>query len=234
MTALYIILGIIAFIILLMICPIRLKIVYDGEVRIKAGYLFINLDVLHKKGDKKENTDNGKKKDKTENRENPEKDEKKSPDKSSDKPQKKQDSPAEGGNKQEKKKNPILEFKDKHGFDGILNIVKNLLDILKDIPKKLAKHLVIKMLDVKLLVVGEDSADTAVKYGYACSVIYPVVSILENNLKIRKHNEEIVAGFLAEEPAAEIIVSASIKPWFLFGTGISAFVKFISAIAKIK
>lgn len=221
MTALYIILGIIAFIILLLICPIRVKLIYENELKLSVGYLFINFKILPKKGKNTEKADEIGESIKDEK-------------KSSDEPKKNKDSTAEGGNKQEKKRNPILEFKDKHGMDGILGIVKSLLDILTDIPGKLAKHLVIRILDVKLLIVGDDSADTAIKYGYACSVIYPIVSLLESNLKIKRHNEEIVAGFLAEEPDSEIKLVAYIKPWFLLGTGISAFVKFLSAIAKIK
>ena len=203
MTAIYIILGIIAFIILLLICPIKIFLVYDGELRLKVGYLFLRFTVLPKK------------------------------EKPDDKPETKKKSQKKSGKKQEnkdggqeKKKNPILEFKDKHGLGEILGLVKSLLDILTDIPKRLAKHLIIKMLDIKVLAVGDDSSDTAIKY--------PIVSILENNLKIKRHNVEIVAGFLAEEAAAEFTLSAYVKPLFLIGTGISAFFKFVSAIAKIK
>ncbi len=211
MTAIYIILGIIAFIILLLICPIKIFLVYDGELRLKVGYLFLRFTVLPKK-------------------EKP--DDKPETQKKSQKKSGKKQENKDGG--QEKKKNPILEFKDKHGLGEILGLVKSLLDILTDIPKRLAKHLIIKMLDIKVLAVGDDSSDTAIKYGYACSLIYPIVSILENNLKIKRHNVEIVAGFLAEEAAAEFTLSAYVKPLFLIGTGISAFFKFVSAIAKIK
>lgn len=234
MTALYIILGIIAVIILLLICPVRLKIIYDDGLKLKVGYLFLNFDILsgkNKTGDKE--TIGKSVKDKADGNETVDKSEKDKK-KLSDKTDKKEDKPIKNDNKHEQKKNPILEYKDKHGLGGILGIIKSLLDIFIDIPKKLAKHLVIKIMDIKLLVVGEDSADTAVKYGYVCSVIYPVISILENNLKIKKHKEEIVAGFLAEESVAEITLCAYIRPWFLIGTGISAFVKLVSAIAKIK
>ena len=203
MTALYIIFGIIAFIIILLMCPIRIKLVYDDKLKLRIGYLFLNFNVLpQNKDNKSDDTESVKSKNNPEHEEN----EKKSSDSSENKSR--DDNGKVEKNDSKQKKNPILEFKDKYGFGGIFDLVKKLLDILTDIPKKLAKHLVIKMLDVKLLVVGEDSADTAIKYGYACSVIYPAVSLLENNLKIKKHNEEIVAGFLAESTAAEFTLYA--------------------------
>lgn len=228
MTALYIILGILGFIILLLICPIRIRIVYDGELRLRLGYLFLNFNILPKEEEKHVSVESSENK-------SPNKPKKKDNDLEKLQAEPKRDNDSENAKpEQEKKTNPILEFKDKHGLGGIFGIVKNLLDILAEIPKKLSRHLVIKLLDVKLLIVGQDSADTAIKYGYACSVIYPIVSILKNNLKIKKDNEEIVAGFLADETAAEFTFYAGIKPWFLLGTEISAFVKFISAIAKLR
>ena len=207
MTALYIILGILGFIILLLICPIRIRIVYDGELRLRLGYLFLNFNILPKEEEKHVSVESSENK-------SPNKPKKKDNDLEKLQAEPKRDNDSENAKpEQEKKTNPILEFKDKHGLGGIFGIVKNLLDILAEIPKKLSRHLVIKLLDVKLLI---------------------VVSILKNNLKIKKDNEEIVAGFLADETAAEFTFYAGIKPWFLLGTGISAFVKFISAIAKLR
>ena len=49
MTALYIILGIIAFILLLLFLPLRIKTEYDNEIRLKIGYAFLNFTIMPQK-----------------------------------------------------------------------------------------------------------------------------------------------------------------------------------------
>ncbi|MBR2175404.1 MAG: DUF2953 domain-containing protein [Clostridia bacterium] len=212
MTALYIILAVIGFIILLLLIPLKINLEYDSDVKLRIGYLFLRFTILPQKPEAEKPVKNKKTMKRKKTTGKPEADEEKKPPK--------------------KKRNPILGYIDQHGLDGFLELIKAIVRIVVEVLKKTAKHLTIKRLDIRLLVVGEDSADTAIKYGYACSVIYPAVSILENTAKLKSHSEDIAAGFLADKTAAELVLEAKIKPWFLIGIGIAALFKFIKAIAK--
>ena len=55
MTALYIILGILAFIILLLMIPLKIDLEYDDEVRLKVGYLFLKYTILPQQPKKEKN-----------------------------------------------------------------------------------------------------------------------------------------------------------------------------------
>ncbi len=207
MTALYIILGIIAFILLLLFLPLRIKTEYDNEIRLKIGYAFLNFTIMPQKPKK---PGKPKKKKKTDEKE-----------------QKQEEKPA-------KKKNPIMQLKDKHGLDGLIELMKQIVHIVTDMLGRLARHLKISDLVINAVIAGEDSADTAIKYGYACSVIYPAVSLLENKAVLKKHSEDISAGFLAEKTVIEFRFTAKIRLMFVLAAVIPAAFRALKLIVRNK
>lgn len=204
MTALWIILGIVAFIFVLLICPLSVSLIYDGEVELKIRYLFLCFKILPPK----------EKKPKEPKPEQPKKTEK-------------SDSKSE-----EKNKNPIKDFIKKKGTDGLIELLKKMAEIIMKATKTITSHLVISKLDINVLVVGEDAADTAMKFGYLCSAVYPIVSIIESNIKKCNHNENIVAGFNDSETKIYLVLKARIKPLFIIGAALRALFRGIKAIAK--
>lgn len=208
MTALYIILGIIAFILILLFLPLRVKIEYDGDMKLKLGYAFLNFTILPQKPKKP-----------------------KKPKKQKKKPEPEKEKTEE---KPDKKKNPIMQLKDKHGLDGLIDLIKQIVHIVVDMLGKLARHLKIRNLVINAVIAGEDSADTAMKYGYACSVIYPAVSILESKAVLKKHSEDISAGFLSEKTVIEFKFTAKIRVMFILGAVIPAAFKALKLIIKNK
>ena len=227
MTGLSIFLGIIAFILLLLMCPFKVSVEYEEEVKVTLGYLFLKFAVVPKKPKKKKKKKSRKagksKKDNTPANKNAEKNQDSTPEKDSE--QKKQ-------KVKPKKKNPILEYKDKHGLDGLIDLIKVIVGIVVNVLKKTAKQLVITDLVINAMIVGEDSADTALKYGYACSGIYPAVSLLQSNAKLKKHSEDISAGFLAEKTAVELRLKARIRVIFLLCIAVAALWKLIVTVVK--
>lgn len=203
MTALLIILGIIAFIFLLLICPLSFSAVYDGEFELKIKYLFLSFRIFPPK----------EKKFKKEKRQKKKSEKAKEP-------------------KEEKKKNPILDFVKQKGIGGLIEMLKTFAKIIAETVSSVTKHLVISKLDVNVLVVGDDAADTAMKYGYVCSAVYPLISIIDSNVKKCKHSENIIAGFNDPEMKILCSVKVRIKPLFLIITAVKTAFKGIKAIAK--
>ncbi|MGN1457633.1 MAG: DUF2953 domain-containing protein [Acutalibacteraceae bacterium] len=204
MTALWIILGIIAFIFVLLICPLSVSVVYDGELELKIRYLFLCFKILPKKEKKPKKP----------------------------KPQKTEKTEESDNKPQDKNKNSIKDFVKKKGIDGLIELLKKFVDIVLKAAKTVTSHLVISKLDINVLVVGDDAADTAMKFGYLCSAVYPLVSIVESHIKKCKHNENIVAGFNDSETKIYLVLKARIKPLFLVGAALRALFSGIKAIAK--
>lgn len=134
--------------------------------------------------------------------------------------------------KTQKKDNSVLDFAKKKGVTGIFEMLKTIVKIIKSSVLSIGKHLVISKMDINILVVGEDAADTAMKYGYICSVLYPLISMIDCNTAKCNHNENIVAGFNDTKMKILCEVKARIKPVFLIKTAVFGMIKGFKAIAK--
>ena len=135
--------------------------------------------------------------------------------------------------KKPKKKNPVLEFTKKQGLDGILELLKEITGIILKLVDIIRRHIVMKT-RLDLLVVGSDAADTAMKFGYACSAIYPLLSLIDRHTKLKKHEEYIDAGFEAEKTQVRFILKAHIIPVFVLIGAVGALIGGIRILNKIK
>ena len=117
------------------------------------------------------------------------------------KPKKKKSSPKKKktDKKQEKEKtkskNPLKQLWDKKGLSGLLDILNELLALSKGVLKGFFNRLVIHNFDVKITVGGEDASDTALGYGTACAVVYPVMGRLYNALNIEDYTVDVQCDF---------------------------------------
>lgn len=117
------------------------------------------------------------------------------------KPKKKKSSPKKKktDKKQEKdkkqSKNPLKQLWDKKGLSGLLDILNELLALSKGVLKGFFNRLVIHNFDVKITVGGEDASDTALGYGTACAVVYPIMGRLYNALNIEDYTVDVQCDF---------------------------------------
>ena len=135
--------------------------------------------------------------------------------------------------KEPKKKNSVLEFTKKQGLDGIIELLKEITGIILKLVDTIRRHLVMKT-RLDLLVVGSDPADTAMKFGYACSAIYPLLSLIDRHTKLKRHEEYIDAGFEAEKTQVRFILKAHIIPVFVIIGAVGALIGGIRILRKIK
>ncbi len=147
------------------------------------------------------------------------------------KPEKKK--PEKEKKTKEKKKNPVLEFTKKQGLEGIIELLKEITAILLKLADTIRRHLVMKT-RLDLLVVGSDPADTAMKFGYACSAIYPLLSLIDRHTRLKRHEEYIDAGFEAEKTQVRFILKAHIMPVFVLTGAVGALIGGIRILKKIK
>ena len=83
--------------------------------------------------------------------------------------------------KDEEKKNKKLNISE------VFNLV---IAVLKEIVK-LFKHCKAKKIEVNVVCASDDAADSAIKYGACCAVLYPALSIIDTLLKSKPKNRQI-------------------------------------------
>lgn len=170
MTALYIILGVIAFIALivgLLNAPLVIKASFsdsDNKVRLSIEYLWFKYVVL--------------------------------PDEESNK-YKKEEKLLKKGKELKYDDDATLEgILSKKGVSGFLEVLKLSIQNTWNLLKSFVQVATIKDFNVNMNIVGEDAADTAIIYGYANSVIYPIVGAVINNARdVKKYNVNLKADF---------------------------------------
>lgn len=195
------VLLIIAFMLLLIVAllfvSINLRVHYDDESEFKCtlSYLFVKFTLLPQDEEKKRKKEEKKKK--------------------------KQEKLRKKGKpvKEEKEKISFSQmFKDK-GIRGFLDDIKALVSSIWQLLMSALHRASIKNLQIRLNVAGDDAADTAIIYGYANSVVYPIVSaVLENVAECEDYAVEIDADFSENAEASVYLdVHLKIKPVKLLG-----------------
>ena len=189
MTALWIILGIFAFLFLLLLCPITLTASYETQLEAKLRFLFFSYRLAPKK--EKKPKKNGKAK------------------------------------KQEEGSPAVQESK-------LKRLMKELAQLLTEAVKDFLRHANVKELELRLTAAGEDAADTAVKYGYACSVVYPVVSMITALSGCKNYKVSVIPGFREKESSVFCYIKIRFGPIFLVASGFKALHKYFKLVLNQK
>ena len=85
------------------------------------------------------------------------------------------------------------------------------------------RGVVVQRFDLTVHIGSGDAADTAITYGEVCSVLYPLVTALESNLRIKRRHWDVRPDFLAQQSLVEAHIRATlplaraifIVVWFL-------------------
>ena len=198
MTALYIILGIIALIVIL--CSVKVKITaeYGNSFSLDVQWLFIKLHIFpqteEQKATKRRRT-KAKKEEKKKKKKKPE-EEKKEEDKTS-----------------EPKKNIFKEFYENQGFGATVELIQTAAAQLGGFMGSIYRAFVIENLKLLLKVSsGDDAAQNAIKYGKVCSAVYPSMGFICSNMKVKKYEVNVVPDFISQENKAQFALSLSVRP----------------------
>lgn len=185
MTALYIVLCVVAVVAFLVIMPVKIKATFTDSLTLKAGYLFLWFTLVPAKEKKK-------KKKKT-------KDKKEAP---------KEEKPKENENK-----STIQDIIKEQGIGGFLHIINQAVTIIKGLISDITDHLIICKFNLNIAVASDDAADTAIQYGEICAVLYPAVSFIFGNVKkVKKQNISVMPDFnkKSTEISADVFVKISV------------------------
>ena len=144
---------------------------------------------------------------------------------------KKPDKPKEKKPEEKKKKNLLKE----KGLGWFANLIKKVADLAKGALKDVFKHILIKEFMLSISVAGDDAADTAIKYGYYCSAIYPATGLIIRAMNYKKYGVDITPNF-EENAKSQINLDLNARMFFfrILSVGIKHIYKGIKLLLKLR
>ena len=204
MPILWILTGIIAVILILLIIPLRAHIYNTPEFTVKAGYGIIKIDVLKfidKFNSKKEKKD-------TENK-------------------KKAKAELKDKEKQNTEKKSDAKKEDTESFAQKLTNIKEFISSAAPAVKFLLNHIVLVNIYLDMKISGEDACETAVNYGKMNALCASVYAVIKNVFKVKRCRVFITPDFTAEQSDIKYDVKASVLPLYIIGALAVFFIDFL-------
>ena len=175
MIVLYIILGIILFLIGVLSIPINIYASYDGGFVMYVRWLFIKY-YIYPPPEKKDKKKKSKKKKKEKPEENKE--------------EKPQEEP------KPKSENFIKVFYNNQGVAGIIDLISDVASALKKGFHSMGKGFLIRRFKLRINVADGGAAGTALKYGKVCAAVYPPLGYIFSVIHSRKCSVKIEPDFI--------------------------------------
>lgn len=100
---------------------------------------------------------------------------------------------------QVKKESLFQKLKSKNGFTGAIKEIFAFLGQVFEHLKVLFRFVWFKNVNLNLSVAGEDAAQTAIKYGAVCSVVYPVLSFFDSIANVKYKRINVQSNFDSKE-----------------------------------
>lgn len=189
MTAWWIVLGILAFLLLLLLLPVHVSLRYRDGLQVRVRYAFVSLCVYPR----------------------PEK-----PAKTKKKKQKAEKAagsgPAAGKEEPEGMLAQLEELLKEDGVSAVAAYLQSMAKLAADVLRRALRVIVVDRLEARLIVVGEDAAETAVRYGKICAAVFPAQAVLETVMKVRRRQIGVEPGFLQEKSSAAVELRAHVLP----------------------
>lgn len=191
MTALYIIIGVIAFFIALLSVKFVVTVHYEDDIAVSVSWLFLKFNILPKsdkeekpKKEKKKKDDEVKPKDENEIIKEPKK----------------------------KKDNMFVRFYRNRGVSGVVQLLKDAANALGGMFKRIGRAFLFEELFISLKIGASDSAETAIKYGKVCSAAFPAMGLIVSTMRVKKYSIEINPDFIYGENEARLHTKISVRP----------------------
>ncbi len=134
----------------------------------------------------------------------------------------------------EKEESKIMALLKKKGLKNLLSLLKELLKLAFGTLKKIVKKIKIKYLLVNVDVSTDNAADTAIRYGQACAVVYPFVSGFASIAKCKKSSANVSLDYKREHDIIDVKIKGSIRPIFVVIHGFGLVIKALPYIKQLR
>lgn len=145
---------------------------------------------------------------------------------------KKQTPKTEQSKKPTEKKPSLIK---KYGIEWLLNLIKKVAELAVSALQDFFSHILVKKLSLSISVAGDDAADTAIKYGKYCAVVYPAVGTIVRVVKCKGYGVDINPNF-SEKAETEISFdfAARIFAFRLIALAVKHGIKGLKLLAEVK
>ena len=115
------------------------------------------------------------------------------------------------------------------------SLIKKVAELAVSALQDFFSHILVKKLSLSISVAGDDAADTAIKYGKYCAVVYPAVGTIVRVVKCKGYGVDINPNF-SEKAETEINFdfAARIFAFRLIGLAVKHGIKGIKLLAEVK
>ena len=204
MVALYIIGGILLFLVLLCLLPVGIRIKYDKDFYLYVSAGFIKIKVIPAKQKKIRISDYSERKLERQRK------------KQQKKYAKKEKKKAAGAKKE--KKDSVLVARLKNIYTAP-DMIEQLYDMLILVSDKFAKRLTVKAFQLDAIIGSDNAAKTAILYGGACSAAGCISAFLDQHMSLKKRSGasiNVSPDFLSEKTLVYADVSMTVRVGGLF------------------
>ncbi len=213
MTALYIILGIILFFVIILALPVNVYSEYKESFILYVRWLFVKI-YIYPPADKKKKKP---KKEKAPKEEKP-----------------KEEAPAEDPQPpKEKGENFIKTFYNNQGVNGIIELISNIAKKLGSGLKGIGRSFYIRRLWLRINVADGNSANTAIKYGKMCSAVYPAMGYILSIVHSKNCSVKVQPDFLGGKTEGAFSLHLALIPLKLINAGIVMGIKLGVELIKV-
>ncbi len=130
--------------------------------------------------------------------------------------------------------NKIISLVKNKGLMNLLSIFKELIKLAFGTLKKIVRKIKIKYMGIDINVSSDNAADTAIRYGQACTVVYPFVSAVTSLTKCRKYDAKLGLDYKRESDIIDVRVKGSIVPIFVVIHGLGLLKDALPYINKLR
>ncbi len=204
MIVLYILLGILALLLILLLIPVQVGVGYQNDLTAWVRYGLIKIRLYPVKEKPKTKKPSGAKKQTTKKAE----------------PKKKKSSTSD-------KLSEIAENMKRDSLSETLEEVQQLMQLIQRTTKKLLRALTIDRLYLSLIVAAGEADTTAIRYGQACAVIAPAATMLHETMRVKKQYIEVTPGFGMDKSRVTADIRVHVVPLRIVIIALAALMGFI-------
>ena len=219
----YVLLGVLAVLLYVLLMPVCGRVTYDGTLRVRVRILGISFTLYPVPAKCLEWIKNKIKTHKPKKKKPTKKSVKQSP-----------ASPAQPKGDKPGKVQELVELLKKDDLAGVLSYLQDMAEILTHTASRLLRGVTVHRLDLQMLIATDDVAETAQKYGKVCGIVYPTVAAIAGVVRVRRRRLRIEPNFLLEKSAVRFDISIGIPVWRMLTTGGSLLWNVLLLLGKIE
>lgn len=118
----------------------------------------------------------------------------------------------------------------------LISVITSFRDLLVGLLRGFKRHLKIEELRLRILVASDDAAKTAMEYGAVCALVEPVQLLAMQAPRVQKDriNVGVECDFLADKPEVDAEFCLSIRIWRLYWIALCSTKRLLHALSLLK